>query len=206
MRTARILPVAIASCALLVAGCDEGGSSSPQGKQRSEVNQRASKRKAYLPHNDVEFRNYNDAQKLYDSPTTIIWCTTTWGNPSAPMVTVPVTGKLTSSSTTFFPPTQWQDRGNYSWSEVQQPSVDGMYHPNPPQYRFGFTPGHQYVDFYNMPTFCTTALSKFQRQQTRISIEADPEAQRLTAAAERQLGNGDRKAAAKTLGALETSK
>jgi hypothetical protein len=51
--------------------------------------------------------------------------------------------------------------------------VDGLFHPNPPGYRYGFTPGGQYVDFFNMATFCTTALTEFQRQETRVAVDYD---------------------------------
>lgn len=191
---AAILPLAVAAC---------GKADHTQHvSQAQQVEKHAASQRAYLPHNDVELRNYNAAQKLYDSPNTIIWCSTTWGNASAPLVTVPVTGKLTSSTTSFFPSTHWVDRGDYQWNEVQSPSVDGMYHPNPPQYRYGFTPGGQYVDFFNMPTFCTTALTKFQRQSTRVTISVDAQARAAQRDAERALRNGDPKAAQRALAAL----
>lgn len=180
-------------------GCNEASKSTPRKSQESQVRHKQDTQSAYIPKNDVELRNYNDAQKLYDSPNTIIWCSTTWGNASAPLVTVPVTGKLTSSSTSFFPSTKWVDRGNYSWTEVQQPSIDGLYHPNPPQYRYGFTPGGQYVDFFNMPTFCTTALTKFQRESTKVQVEFDAEARQAQQRAQAALKAGSPSQAQKIL-------
>lgn len=180
-------------------GCGQEGKESAQDKVAKKVNKETRNREAYVPQHGVEFRNFNDAQKLYDSPNTIIWCSTTWGNASAPLVTIPVTGKLTSSSTSYLPPTAWVDRGNYSWSEVQQTSVDGMYHVNPPQYRYGFTPGGQYVDFFNMPTLCTTALTKFQRQTTKVSVSIDPTVASAQKKAEAALRSGDKAGAEKLL-------
>lgn len=187
--------------AVLFSACDEGQDN--QRDQAQAVEKDAKKQKAYLPHNHVELNNYNKAQQLYDSPSTIIWCSTTWGNPSSPIVTFPITGKLTSSSTTYFPP---DERADYSGDGVgaistggTARSVDGLFHPNPPPYRYGFTPGGQYVDFFNMPTVCTTAMSKFQRQETAISTEVDPEAAALTRKAEDALKKGDKGAAQKYL-------
>jgi hypothetical protein len=168
----------------------------------NKVDQNAKHRTPYLPSHDVEFDNYNAAQKLYDDPTTIIWCSTTWGNASAPIVTVPIAGKLTSSSVSYFPGDQVLDYGSEGHVVAEDRSVDGMYHGSPPPYRYGFTPGGQYVDFFNMPTVCTTALTKFQRQTTKVSLSVDPAAaaaqakatvllqQGRHAAAERALENG----------------
>ena len=186
-----LLLLVVAVIALGVVGCTE----TPDTKEQSayeKIDKKAKKREPYIPKNDTEFANYNGAQKLYDTPSTIIWCSTTWGNASAPLVTVPVAGKLTSSSTTFFAPEKLVDHGNYSWSVTQARSVDGLFHPNPPQYRYGFTPGGQYVDFFNMPTFCTTALTKFQRQETRVSVAVDDQARTADRLAQEALRNGDK--------------
>ncbi|WP_159795758.1 hypothetical protein [Puerhibacterium puerhi] len=179
-----------AALVFALAACEEGTASD---KAYDEIAKEASGRQPYKPQNDVEYNNYNKAQELYDDPSSIIWCTTTWGNASAPLVTVPVAGKLTSSSVSYFP--------NYSpkWSNnnggllVENRSVDGMYHGNPPGYRYGFTPGGQYVDFFNMPTVCTTALTEFQRQSTEVSISNDDVAAQLQQRAEDALkaGNAD---------------
>lgn len=192
MRMRFVLLVAALTVALVaVSGCDlGGGDNSAQSKQKAQVNANARRQTAYIPHNKVEYNNYNNAQKLYDSPSTIIWCTTTWGNPSSPIITVPVAGKLTSSSTTFFQPTDFETSGDTGIVAIPGRSVDGMFHPNPPQYRFGFTPGGQYVDFFDMPTFCTTALTKATRQQTKVALTIDPTAQQATTEAEAALKAG----------------
>jgi hypothetical protein len=177
----------------VAAGCS--GSDPGQSSQREQVEKKAAKSEAYLPQNDVELNNYNAAQKLYDTPSNIIWCTTTWGNASAPLVTVPIAGKLTSSSTTFFQPEKLVGDTDGGYLTVSSRSVDGLYHPNPPQYRYGFTPGGQYVDLFNMPTFCTTALTKFQRETTKVSVDFDPAAQAAQKRAEDYLKSGNKAAA-----------
>lgn len=163
------------------------------------VQQRAEKRAPYLPKNDVEFGIYNDAQKLYDSPTTIIWCSTTWGNASAPLVTVPVAGKLTSSTVSYFPNHRIQDDDIEGAVLTEARSVDGMFHGTPPPYRYGFTPGGQYVDFFNMPTFCTTALTKFQRERTEVALTVDAAAKAADAKAQQALKRGDKAGAQRIL-------
>lgn len=173
--------------------CGDGGDK-PSNAQKSNQHAREAAAKANQEFkapeikNDVEYQNYYNAQKLYDSPTTIIWCTTTWGNANSPLVTVPVTGKLTSSSVSLFPSTQTViDTDTYGRTyNPELTSVDGMYHGSPPPYRYGFTPGGQYVDFFNMPTFCTTALTKMQRQSSTVTVEVDDQmaaAQKIAEAA-----------------------
>lgn len=163
-----------------------------------DIASKAANRTPYVPSNDVEYENYNKAQELYDSPESIIWCTTSWGNPSAPLVTTPIVGKLTSSSTSYFPNQTAHGNSNGVWQEENR-SVDGMYHGNPPGYRYGFTPGGQYVDFYGMEVFCTTALTEFQRQSTTVSVETDTAAGDLQEQAEALLAAGDTEGAAAVL-------
>lgn len=190
LKKTSLLVAALASVLALTA-CEDGGTASQEKKAKTQVEKVANARSpVYIPRNNTEYNNYNEAQKLYDSPTTIIWCTTTWANPSSPMVTVPVAGKLTSSSTTYFRPEEFLDRGNYFWQTGTARSVDGMFHPNPPGYRYGFTPGGQYVDFYELPTFCTTSLTKFQRKSTSVSVSVDQQALRAQASAEQALKSG----------------
>lgn len=136
--------------------------------------------------NFTDYHNYMNAQALYDDQSSIIWCTTTWGNASAPLVTIPIAGKLTSSTVSLFPSTQtvyMSDRYGPSSFNSELPSVDAMYHGSPPPYRYGFTPGGQYVDFFNMPVVCTTALTSFQRQSTKVSITTDAAADNAQKAA-----------------------
>lgn len=187
-------PVAMATAFLILAGC--GGvvlAETPAQKAQKEIDNRANNHKPYVPPwPTVELQHYEKAQKLFADPATILWCTTTWGNPSAPMVTIPIAGKLTSSSVSFFPSSRdWKpgDTGGGEYSPERR-SVDSMYHGTPPPYRFGFTPGGQYTDLFNMPTLCTTALTKFQRQKTIISVEFDQAGKNADAQAEAALRKG----------------
>lgn len=191
----KVLGVVIAALAVVgLSACEEGGGPAPK-TEREQVEQKAAEREGvYIPQNDVEFNNYNKAQELYDNPSSIIWCTTTWGNASAPLVTVPVAGKLTSSSVSYFPNQEKVTADLGEWNGdmlVEARSVDGMYHGSPGPYRFGFTPGGQYVDFTNMPTFCTTALTEFQRQSTEVSISNDDVSASIQEQAETALQSGD---------------
>jgi hypothetical protein len=81
-----------------------------------------------------------------------------------------------------------------------------MYHGSPPPYRYGFTPGGQYMDFFNMPTLCTTALTSFQRQTTKVAITVDAQAKAADQAAEAALARGDRAGAQRALDALDSGK
>lgn len=139
--------------------------------------------------NFVDYNNYYKAQELYDSPSTIIWCTTSFGTTGSPLVTVPITGKLTSSSVSLFPNTQVHldtDTGGSTYYP-ELTSVDGMYHGSPPPYRYGFTPGGQYVDFSGMQVLCTTALTKFQKQSTTVDVSYDPAVSAAQAQAQKDL-------------------
>lgn len=190
----KLLPLLAAVAVLAVTGCGVES----RTNEYSKVEKKASRFQAYIPHNNVELDNYNNAQKVFDDPTTIIWCTTTWGNPSSPLITVPIAGKLTSSSTTYFAPDR--ETGPYESRIVRSArSVDGLFHPNPPPYRFGFTPGGQYVSFEGMPAFCTTALTKLQRQATKLSLALDPSAQLAQNQAQGLLKQGRKAAAQRAL-------
>lgn len=197
-RTALVLATTI-GLAFSLAACD----APQQTSQAKQVYKKASKARAYIPQNDVELSNYNRAQELYDQPASIIYCTAFPSNASAPIVTVPIAGKLTSSSTTFFAPEYRSSNSSGSAVTLPNRSVDGLYHPNPPQYRYGFTPGGQYVDFANVETICTTALTKFQREQTKLSITVDQSAKSATAKAEAALKAGKNEEAQRILDALE---
>lgn len=192
--------VATMAAAVLLTGCVQNKQDADQ-VAAAKVQHHAAARSPYLPKNDVEFHNYNAAQQLYDSPTTIIWCSTTWGNASAPIVTVPVAGKLTSSSVSYFPSTlamTGDGSSNYEFNPERR-SVDGMYHGSPPPYRYGFTPGGQYVDFFNMPTLCTTQPTKFQRQKTDVVVSIDQGLSDAQARASALLREGKKDQAQKVL-------
>lgn len=185
-----ILTAVICACGVAVAG-----------DQLDAVDDRMNDYDTFIPKNKVEIHNYERAQKLFDDPSTIIWCTTTWGNASAPLVTMPVAGKLTSSTVSVFATSRAYkpgDDGNGEYAQERR-SIDGMYHGTPPPYRYGFTPGGQYVEFFNMPTLCTTALTKLQRQKTEVALTVDDAAAAADSAAEAALRRGDKAGAQRIL-------
>jgi hypothetical protein len=154
---------ALAFCMLVA--CND----TSQSSQQDQVNSKVANRHEYLPQHDVEFTNYNERQKIADDPTTILWCTSSFGNPSSPMFTIPVRGKLTSGNKRPWPNSQVRYQDSYS---PELPGPDGMYGTSG-EYRYGFTPGGQYVDFYNLDTFCTTEPTVWQRQSTTIVTKTD---------------------------------
>lgn len=150
-------------------GC---GSSSANDQAQQAANKAGEAFKPYIPGTpNTEQTNYNRSQQLYNDPSTIIWCTAFPSSPTAPIVTVPIAGKLTSSTTSAFAGEHRQAGGDGAVA-VPSRSIDGLYHPNPPPYRYGFTPGGQYVDFFNLQTLCTTQPLKFQRQNLAITPDA----------------------------------
>lgn len=161
MKTAGL--AGLAMLVLTASGCE-----SAQQAAAREVSSKAVDRAPYLPENDVEFENYNQAQELFDDPNSIIWCTSSFPNDSSPIFTVPIRGKLTSSSTSYFAGT--------NSSGVEERSVDGMFHGSPPPYRFGFTPAGVYASFEGMSAYCSSQLDSFQREQTYISVAPESDA------------------------------
>lgn len=180
-----------------------------QPQQYKEVESRAASKTAYIPKNDVELENYNRAQELYDDPAAIQWCTMFPPSDTAPIVTTPIAGKLTTSSTTFFNPQELVEGRYLEQGMVTLPkrSVDGLYHGES-SYRYGFTPGGQYVDFFNSAHVrCTTALTEFQRENTFVEMvgKSDGDASGIDvdkrqAEAEKALKDGDAKKAEAILG------
>ena len=151
-----------------------GSSSSPSSAKNvaeDEVNANQNKFVPYVPHNEVEGHNYNRAQELYDNPATIIWCTAFPQSNTDPIVTIPVAGKLTSSTVSARPSNRATGI-NEGGVTVENSSIDGLYHGTPPPYRYGFTPGGQYVDFFNMPTICTTQPLEFQKESISLKPAA----------------------------------
>lgn len=182
---------------VLVAGCADSGS--PNDQARDQANKNGESFKPYVPPpNNTEQQNYNRAQEIYNDPATILWCTVLSQSSTAPIITVPISGKLTSSTTTAFPPEggveiPGSDNGGVGTAR----SVDGLFHPSPPPYRYGFTPGGQYIDMFNTPTVCTTKPMEFQRQSVEVNI--DQPLANATSQAEQALRNGDKEKAQQIL-------
>lgn len=188
-----LLAAVLAALTLAVACTSSGGKkNSPAAKAHkagkdsaSTFNQTAAPPKIV---NHLDYQNFFKSQELYDDPSTIQWCTAFPASPTAPIFTVPIAGKLTSSSVSLNPGSQSKLAGHNDGQRTYNPelvSSDGMYHGSPPPYRYGFTPGGQYVDFTGLSVFCTTALTSFQRQgivTTTIDSKADAATKRAEAA------------------------
>lgn len=178
-----LLCAAVFLIAVLSTGCSEGDEARDHARDQARENRKHFV--PYIPHNAVEGSNYNKAQELYDSPATIIWCTAFPMSSTQPLVTVPVAGKLTSSTVSAF-----RSEDEIQGVALEAESVDGLYHGTPPPYRYGFTPGGQYVDFFNLPTLCTTQPLAFQRQSVQVKV--DQGLNEATLEAQQALKQGDK--------------
>lgn len=150
MKTTILGALAVAA---LLSGCE-----SPQYEAQLEAQRRAAERAAYVPKNSLDFDNYDRRQRMSDDPSTIVWCTAAFPQPGAPLITVPIVGKLTSGGKRPFP---------------DDPGPDGMYGSSG-DYRYGFTPGGNMVDFTGIATFCSTEPTVWQRENTTIVVQQDP--------------------------------
>lgn len=170
-----------------------------QSTQYDQIEKNAQGFETYDIKNNVELRNYNRAQELYDNPSAIQWCTAFPSSNSAPIVTLPIAGKLTTSATSYFPPTNVRE-SSVNNLNVPARSVDGLFHGDS-FYRYGFTPAGQYVDFSNsLELLCTTALTEFQRQNTFVEgVDTEANVDELQKAAEEALAAGDGQKAADIL-------
>ena len=194
IRSKKILAVAAIGLAgiFTLAGCTAMGSPDTRDSQLKDSQSNFDARTPPNVTGDAEYNNYIKAQEeVYDNPSSIIWYTSSFPNDASPIFTVPIAGKLTSSSVSYYPSNtqQFSSGGSFTWTEENQ-SVDGMYHGSPGPYRYGFTPGSAYVDFTGMAVFCTTALTSFQRQTLTVAT-VDAQAEDLTAQAEALLEAGD---------------
>lgn len=183
---------------ILIAGCGGGDDNSPNAVAQRQADQSHANFAPFIPKNQVEGNNYNRSQQIYDDPTTILWCSVLNQSSTSPIVTFPVAGKLTSSTTSAFSPDKVvNEESNASGEVVANPSVDGLYHTNPPPYRYGFTPGGQYIDVFNAPTICTTKPLAFQT--TSVAVKTDDNLAQATAQARDALSHGDREGAQQIL-------
>lgn len=164
-RSLLAITLVIASAATL-AGCID-----PQTRAQRRAVLRASEREAYVPKNSLDFINYDKRQRLSDEPTTIVWCTIFPPTPGVRPITYPIVGKLTSGGKRPF---------------ADDPGPDGMYGSSG-DYRYGFTPGDNMVDVYNVASVCTTEPTVWQKEKTDIVITQDPGLNAAQAAAKAAL-------------------
>ena len=151
--------------------------------------EKALKQEVYVPKNDLELKNYNKRQRVADDPTTILWCSVFPTQPGAPIFTFPIVGKLTSGNKRPYSTREVNniDTARYS---PEIPGPDGI-HGESGEYRYGFTPGDIYVDFYNLETLCTTEPLVIQREKTTFVLEVDQTMVEAQQKAQEALGRGD---------------
>lgn len=184
MKRAALVVLLILGATAFLTACG-GDSHEARDKAKDEAKENRNRFVPYVPHNGVEGKNYNEAQEIFDNPATIIWCTAFPSNPTVKPITVPIAGKLTSSSVSAF-----RSDEEVQGVALEAESVDGLYHGAPPAYRFGFTPSGQYVSFEGMQVICTTSVSEFQQES--ISIKPAAQINQATLEAEEALEAGDK--------------
>lgn len=120
----------------------------------------------YVPYpvrNFIDQRNYSWRLQISDDPSMILWCTMFPPTPGTKPITVPIIGKLTSSSKRPFsgdPTAYVDDQAMYGTSG---------------EYRYGFGPTgmQEYYDITGMSTFCTTQPMLWQTQLTVVVQSKD---------------------------------
>lgn len=160
-----IIPGVVALGLLVGCGTDKVVKSTAQDKAIQTAKTRAN----YVPVNDLEGRNYNARMVLGDNPATIIWCSAYPTNPNVKPFTVPIVGKLTSGNKRPYPTQIVIIPDNYGSYNPELPGSDGFYGTSG-EYRFGFDPGGQYHDFYNIETYCTSEPTLIQKNTTDIMV------------------------------------
>jgi len=176
-----------------------------QRQVQQQVQQRQATRDVYVPQHDVEFRNYNWRAEIADDPTTILWCTFFPPTVGQEPFTVPVIGKLSSSGKRPFPKLKAMTGGSsaytYTPEEIQP---DGMY-GNSSLYRYGYGPQgrNSYMDFTDMPSFCTALPTVWQQNETRVVIQQSSSLRALTEQARKALAEGRSDDALELLGQAE---
>jgi hypothetical protein len=191
-----LLAAFVMALSLGLSACSEGDSS-----ERHDAHERAEQNRAdfvpYIPHNQIEGSNYNRKEELFDDPNTIIWCSAFPPGSNYPVITIPIAGKLTSSSVSVFPSDKVEH--HHGDAVVEAEDVDGLFHGTPPPYRYGFTPGGQYVSFEGqLATLCTTQPLEIQRQS--VSVKVAGGLNKAQKEAEAALRNGNGKEAQEILG------
>lgn len=198
---------------LALAGCGAGGASQePSAQDKAQQKNNALQRDIYQPQHDIEFRNYNLRLKVADDPSTILWCTffppgiqgVGNGSTAGQAFTVPVAGKLTSSSKRPYADTRWTDRGSYTFTEAPVAGPDHMFGASS-EYRYGFDPTlTTYYDFTGLASFCTTEPTVWQAKQTQIVVDTDRTLTAVTRAAEAAIKANDPQKALELLKTAES--
>ena len=127
----------------------------------------------------IEARNYKWRQNVAENPNTILWCTFSFVNPSSPLITIPIQGKLTSSGKLPF------------LTDALQPGPDGMYGRSA-EYRYGFGVAgkNEYYELTGVASLCTTVPKVWQREKTIIGADVDLVLQKASSLAEKLLREG----------------
>lgn len=196
MRRLVFIVLAVLVVSVAVAACGNSDSS-----ERNNAHKGAEENRKnfvpYIPKNQIEGANYNKKEELFDNPNTIIWCSAFPPGSNYPVITIPIAGKLTSSSVSVFPSNH--EVGSEG-SVVEAEDVDGLFHGSPPPYRYGFTPGGQYVSFEGgLATLCTTQPLEVQRQSVSVKVAGGLD--KASREAEAALKSGNNKEAQAILGA-----
>ena len=185
-RRACLLLAAMLVAGFGLTGCTEQSPAATQAQRKSDQLQQ----QVYQQHNNVEFQNYNQRQKISDDPATILWCTAYPTNPNAKPLTFPIRGKLTSSNKRPYPTEIAEAGGDGTTYTPEVPGPDSMYGQST-EYRYGFTPAGDYVDFTGVETICSTQPTVYQKQQTDIVLQTDPALVSASAQAKAALQAGD---------------
>lgn len=168
MRARKLAIVATFSlAALLMAGCT-GTIGNPA---QDEALENANSRQNYVPKNDIEGKNYNARQKLADDPNTILWCSFYPTNPNVKPYTVPIVGKLTSSSKRPYATTQSYNGTTDGYFSPELPGSDAMFGSST-EYRYGFDPAGNYWDFVALEATCSSVPNIIQKNTTDFAITA----------------------------------
>lgn len=132
--------------------------------------------------NDIEGKNYARRLTLADNPASLIWCSVYPANPNAKAFTVPIVGKLTSSSKRP-EPTERARSGDTSGTEYNPeiPGPDGMYGTSV-SYQYGFDPAGNYHEFSaSMEMHCTSVPDIIQKETTQIAVKSSTDPGQLDA-------------------------
>lgn len=158
------------------AGC------SPSKKDKDSGDTIAKNRAPVVLTNDVEGKNYARRLTLADNPASLIWCTAYPSNPNAKAFTVPIVGKLTSSSKRPTA-TERARSGDTSGTEYSPeiPGPDGMFGSSIP-YQYGFDPAGNEHDFSaSMELHCTSVPDIIQKETTQIAVKSSTDPGQLDA-------------------------